>query len=40
MTKIDENAWKMFQQHLGYTDEDMAKFRADPRNEDGKLQNS
>ena len=34
MTKIDENAWKMFQQHLGYTDEDMAKFRADPRNEE------
>jgi uncharacterized repeat protein (TIGR04076 family) len=32
MMKIDENAWKMFQQHLGYTDEDMAKFRADPRN--------
>ena len=24
----------MFQQHLGYTDEDMAKFRADPRNEE------
>ena len=34
MMKIDENAWKMFQQHLGYTDEDMAKFRADPRNEE------
>jgi uncharacterized repeat protein (TIGR04076 family) len=32
MMKIDENAWKMFQQHLGYTDEEMAKFRADPRN--------
>lgn len=30
--KIDENAWKMFQQHLGYTDEEMVKFRADPRN--------
>jgi len=32
--KLDENAWKMFQQHLGYTDEEMAKFRADPRNAD------
>jgi len=29
---FDENVWKMFQQHLGYTDEEMAKFRADPRN--------
>ena len=32
MMKIDEIAWKMFQQHLGYTDEAMATFRADPRN--------
>jgi len=32
--KLDENAWKMFQQHLGYTDEEMAKFRADQRNAD------
>ncbi len=31
--KIDESAWAFFQQHLGYTDEQMAKFRSDPRNE-------
>ena len=30
--KIDENTWKMFQHHLGYSGEEMAKFRADPRN--------
>ncbi len=30
--KIHDAAWKMFQQHLGYTDEEMAKFQADPRN--------
>ena len=42
MMTIDEDAWKMFQQHLGYTDEEMAKFRADPRNAEVllKLQNS
>jgi uncharacterized repeat protein (TIGR04076 family) len=34
MMKLDENAWKMFQQHLGYTDEEMVKFRADQRNAD------
>ena len=32
--KIDENAWKMVQKHLCYTDEEMTIFRADPRNED------
>jgi uncharacterized repeat protein (TIGR04076 family) len=32
--KVDENVWNYFQQHLGYTDEEMAKFRSDPRNED------
>ena len=31
--KIDENAWASFQRHLGYTDEQMAKFRSDPKNE-------
>ena len=31
--KMDESAWAFFQQHLGYTDEQMAKFRSDPRNE-------
>lgn len=29
---VDENTWKFFQQHLGYNDEEMALFRADPRN--------
>jgi uncharacterized repeat protein (TIGR04076 family) len=29
---IDENTWKFFQQHLGYSDEEMALFRANPRN--------
>ena len=32
--KIDENVWKLFQQRLGYTDEEMRKFRDDPRNEE------
>jgi uncharacterized repeat protein (TIGR04076 family) len=32
--KIDENMWDFFQKHLGYTDEEMEKFREDPRNED------
>jgi uncharacterized repeat protein (TIGR04076 family) len=29
---VDENTWRFFQQHLGYSDEEMALFRADPRN--------
>ncbi len=32
--KIDERTWKNFQQHLGYNDEEMKKFRENPRNED------
>jgi uncharacterized repeat protein (TIGR04076 family) len=32
--KIDERTWKNFQQHLGYNDEEMEKFRENPRNED------
>lgn len=32
--KLDERTWKTFQQHLGYNDEEMKKFREDPRNED------
>ncbi|MDI7261994.1 MAG: hypothetical protein QME90_19030, partial [Thermodesulfobacteriota bacterium] len=32
--KLDERTWKMFQRHLGYNDEEMKKFREDPRNED------
>jgi len=32
--KLDEKFWKTVQQHLGYSDEDMKIFRANPRNED------
>ena len=32
--KLDEKAWKTFQQHVGYTDEEMKRFRENPRNED------
>ncbi len=32
--KIDENVWSFIQQRLGYTDEEMRKFRDDPRNEE------
>jgi len=31
---VDENTWKFFQQHLGYSDEEMALFRTNPRNEE------
>jgi uncharacterized repeat protein (TIGR04076 family) len=31
---VDENMWKFMQQHLGYTDEEMKRFRDDPKNED------
>lgn len=32
--KLDERTWKGVQQHLGYNDEEMKKFRETPRNED------
>jgi uncharacterized repeat protein (TIGR04076 family) len=32
--KLDGRTWKNFQQHLGYNDEEMKKFRENPRNED------
>ncbi|MFQ6052330.1 MAG: hypothetical protein ACE5K4_11660 [Candidatus Hydrothermarchaeota archaeon] len=32
--KVDESVWNFFQKHLGYTDEEMKKFRENPRNED------
>ncbi len=32
--KLDERTWKTFQRHLSYNDEEMKKFREDPRNED------
>jgi uncharacterized repeat protein (TIGR04076 family) len=31
---ITEDTWRMLQRHLGYSDEDMKIFRANPRNED------
>jgi uncharacterized repeat protein (TIGR04076 family) len=34
MMAISEDTWKLVQKHLGYTDEEMKIFRADPRNED------
>jgi len=32
--KLDERTWKSVQQHLGYNEEEMKKFRENPRNED------
>lgn len=32
--KITEEMWQLFQEHLGYTDEEMKLFRKNPRNED------
>ena len=32
--KIDENVWGFFQNHLGYNDEEMKKFKEDPKNEE------
>ena len=31
---VTEDTWKMLQRHLGYSDEDMKIFRANPMNED------
>lgn len=31
---IDERVWKLMQKRLGYSDEEMALFKADPRNVD------
>ncbi len=31
---IDQNTWDFFQKHLGYSDEEMGKFRENPRNAD------
>lgn len=31
---IDERLWSIAQKHLGYSEEEMKVFRADPRNED------
>jgi len=32
--KVDDEMWNLMQKHLGYTDEEMAKFKENPRNED------
>ena len=32
--RISEDVWNFCQQHLGYKDEEMKKFRENPRNED------
>jgi len=32
--EIDERVWKVMQKRLGYSDEEMVLFRADPRNAD------
>ncbi len=32
--EISEDTWRFFQQHLGYSDEEMALFRANPCNVD------
>ena len=32
--KVSEDVWKFYQKHLGYTDEEMKKFRENPRNKD------
>ena len=32
--KISEDVWKFYQQRLGYSDDEMKKFRQNPRNED------
>jgi uncharacterized repeat protein (TIGR04076 family) len=32
--KMDKRTWKTVQQHLDYNDEEMRKFRENPRNED------
>jgi uncharacterized repeat protein (TIGR04076 family) len=31
---VDEETWRFMQRHLGYNDEEMALFRANPRNAD------
>ncbi len=31
---IDQSVWSYFQNHLGYSDEEMKKFKEDPRNQE------
>jgi len=32
--KVSEDVWKFYQQHLGYSDEEMKRFKENPRNQD------
>jgi len=32
--EVDESAWQFMKKHLGYNDEEMKKFRENPRNVD------
>ena len=32
--EVDENVWQLMKKHLGYDDEEMKKFRENPRNMD------
>ncbi|MBI4961972.1 MAG: TIGR04076 family protein [Desulfomonile tiedjei] len=32
--KVDESVWTYFQKHLGYSDEEMVRFKEDPRNQE------
>lgn len=32
--KVSKEVWNFFQEHMGYTDEEMKLFRENPRNED------
>lgn len=32
--KVSQDVWDFYQRHLGYTDDEMKKFRQNPRNED------
>jgi len=32
--KVSEETWKFYQKHLGYTDDEIKKFKENPRNED------
>jgi uncharacterized repeat protein (TIGR04076 family) len=34
MVQIDERIWRVMQKRLGYSDEEMVQFKADPRNAD------
>ena len=32
--EVDESVWQFMEKHLGYNDEEMKKFRENPRNVD------